>query len=75
MVHAALFISPSASCETARIFLCNCMYISMSYHYSKYDFVGPESDLERYRFSSFRSTSSSSLAAARGIVSRVSSAD
>jgi hypothetical protein len=30
----------------------------MSYHYSKYEFVGPESDLERYRF---RSASSSSL--------------
>ena len=29
----------------------------MSYHYSKYDFLGPESDLERYRFSSFRSAS------------------
>ncbi len=25
------------------------MYISMSYHYSKYEFWGPESDLERYR--------------------------
>ena len=49
MVHAALFISPSSSCETARISVCNCMYISMSYHYSKYEFVGPESDLERYR--------------------------
>ena len=24
----------------------------MSYHYSKYEFVGPESDLERYRFRS-----------------------
>jgi hypothetical protein len=24
------------------------MYISMSYHYSKYEFVGPESDLEWY---------------------------
>ena len=58
MVHAALFISPSSSCETARIFVCNCIYISMSYHYSKYEFVGPESDLERY---SFRSSSSSSL--------------
>jgi hypothetical protein len=58
MVHAALFISPSSSCETARIFVCNCMCISMSYHYSKYEFLGPESDLERYRF---RSASSSSL--------------
>ena len=58
MVHAALFISPSSSCETARIFVCSCMYISMSYHYSKYEFLGPESDLERY---SFRSSSSSSL--------------
>ena len=34
------------------------MCISMSYHYSKYEFVGPESELERYRF---RSASSSSL--------------
>eukprot|EP01043_Picozoa_sp_COSAG02_P023843 COSAG02_NODE_1284_length_13466_cov_4.862572_7_plen_192_part_00 len=58
MVHAALFISPSSSCETARIFVCNCMCISMSYHYSKYEFLGPESDLERYRF---RSANSSSL--------------
>eukprot|EP01043_Picozoa_sp_COSAG02_P056533 COSAG02_NODE_6715_length_3404_cov_6.886233_1_plen_70_part_00 len=24
------------------------MYISMSYHYIKYEFLGPESDLERY---------------------------
>ena len=24
------------------------MYISMSYHYSKYEFVDSESDLERY---------------------------
>eukprot|EP01043_Picozoa_sp_COSAG02_P009752 COSAG02_NODE_334_length_24367_cov_6.715634_19_plen_74_part_00 len=61
MVHAALFISPSSSCETARIFVSNCMYISMSYNCSKYEFVGPESDLERYRFTSFRSASSSSL--------------
>ena len=52
MVHAALFISPSSSCETARIFVSNCIYISMSYHYRNYDFVGPESDLERYRFRS-----------------------
>ena len=37
------------------------MCISMSYHYSKYEFVGPESDLERYRFRSFRSASISSL--------------
>ena len=42
----------------ARIFECDCMYISMSFHYSKYEFVGPESELERYRF---RSASSSSL--------------
>ncbi len=47
MVHAALFISPNSSCETARIFECDCMYISMSYHYCKYEFLGPESDLER----------------------------
>jgi hypothetical protein len=40
----------------------------MSYHYSKYEFLGPESDLERYRYNSttcsvhsFRSSSSSSL--------------
>eukprot|EP01051_Picozoa_sp_SAG22_P032783 SAG22_NODE_14012_length_388_cov_0.429066_2_plen_42_part_01 len=32
--------------------VCNCIYISMSYYYSKYEFVGPESDLERYRFRS-----------------------
>ncbi len=38
LVHAALFISPNSSCETARIFECNCMYISMSYHCSKYEF-------------------------------------
>ena len=23
--------------------VCNCMYISMSYHYSKYEFLGPDS--------------------------------
>ena len=57
-VSAARFISPNSSCEIARIFVCNCMYISMSYHCSEYEFLGPESALERY---SFRSASSSSL--------------
>ena len=39
----------------------------MSYHYSKYDFAGPESDLERYRF---RSASSSSLLLFAGMFRR-----
>ena len=59
MVHAALFISPT-SCETAHIFVFDCMHISMSYHYSKYEFLGPESDLERYCTVSRCSSSSSS---------------
>ena len=58
MVHAALFISPNSSCETGRIFVFKCMCISISYYYSKYEFLGPDSDLGSYRF---RSVSSSSL--------------
>eukprot|EP01043_Picozoa_sp_COSAG02_P032803 COSAG02_NODE_2208_length_9500_cov_13.043400_2_plen_86_part_00 len=40
MVHAALFVSPNSSCETACIFVCNCINVSMSYHFSKYKFLG-----------------------------------
>ena len=36
MVHAALFISPNSSCETARtVYLCviECVLVFMSYHH------------------------------------------
>ena len=41
-----------------RLSVCNCMYISMSYTYSKYEFLCPDSGVVR---ASFRSVSSSSL--------------
>jgi hypothetical protein len=41
MVLAALFRLQSSSCETECNFGCNCMYISMSYRYCMYEFVGP----------------------------------
>ncbi len=40
MVLAALFRRQSSSCETECNFVCNCMYISMSYQYCMYEFVG-----------------------------------
>ena len=43
MVLGALLISQNSSCETARMFVYACMYICMSYHYIKYEFLGPDS--------------------------------
>eukprot|EP01043_Picozoa_sp_COSAG02_P038403 COSAG02_NODE_2957_length_7667_cov_1172.088795_5_plen_56_part_00 len=41
--------------------VCNCIYISMSYYYSKYEFLGRIQQDSGVVRSSFRSASSSSL--------------
>jgi hypothetical protein len=61
MVLAALFRLQSSSCETECNFVCNCMYISMSYQYCMYEFVGPNPAGLRGEDARCRSVSSSSL--------------
>ena len=43
MVLEALLIIQSYRCSFLYESVCNCIYISMSYYYSKYEFLGPDS--------------------------------
>ena len=56
-----VFRLQSSSCETECNFVCNCMYISMSYQYCMYEFAGPNPAGLRGEVARCRSVSSSSL--------------